>query len=168
MNRPKPQEFAPYYQGYIDTVDDDVIDELETQASAFADFINAIPQGKGDFAYAEGKWTVKELLGHVIDTERIMTYRALRFSRDDQTPVPGFEEDFYVQNAHFQDRTLESLAQEFNLLRRANLHFFRSLTEEEIDRSGTANGKSMSVRALLFVIAGHVNHHRRILAERYL
>lgn len=168
MNRPKPEEFAPYYQGYIDTVDDDVIDELETQANAFAEFIKAIPDDKADFAYDEGKWTIKELLGHVIDTERIMTYRAVRFSRSDTTPLPGFEENFYVDHAHFNDRTLSDLAEEFNLLRRANLHFFRSLNEDEMGRSGIANGKSMTVRALLFVLAGHVNHHRRILTERYL
>jgi uncharacterized damage-inducible protein DinB len=168
MNRPKPDEFAPYYQNYIDTVDDDVIDALETQASAFADFINAIPEEKADFAYDEGKWTIKELLGHVIDTERIMTYRAVRFSRNDTTPLPGFEENFYVDHAHFNDRTLSGLAEEFNLLRRANLHFFRSLNEDEIGRAGTANGKQMTVRALLFVLAGHVNHHRRIITERYL
>lgn len=168
MNRPKPEEFNPYYQNYIDTVDDDVIDELETQATAFAEFIKAIPSEKETYSYGAGKWTVKELLGHVIDTERIMTYRAVRFSRNDKTPVPGFEEDFYVQNGHFNDRTMESMAEEFNMLRRANLHFFRSLTDEEINRQGIANENTMSVRALLFVIAGHVNHHRRILTERYL
>ena len=168
MNRPGPDEFAPYYQRYIDTVDNDVIDELETQATSFTDFIRSVPDGKADYAYAEGKWTIKELLGHVIDTERIMTYRALRFSRNDLQPLPGFEENQYVGNARFGERTLADLAEEFNLLRRANLHFFRSLSEAELERKGVASGHPMSVRALLFVIAGHVHHHRRILAERYL
>ena len=168
MNRPGPDEFAPYYQRYIDTVDNDVIDELETQATSFTDFIRSVPDEKADYAYAEGKWTIKELLGHVIDTERIMTYRALRFSRNDLQPLPGFEENQYVGNARFGERTLADLAEEFNLLRRANLHFFRSLNEAELERKGVASGQPMSVRALLFVIAGHVHHHRRILAERYL
>ncbi len=168
MNRPGTDEFAPYYQKYIDTVDDDVIDELETQATSFRDFILSLPDDKADFAYAEGKWTVKELLGHIIDTERIMTYRALRFSRNDLQPLPGFEENQYVANARFRERTLGDLAEEFNLLRRANLHFFRSLNETELSLKGVASGQGMSVRALLFVIAGHVHHHRRILSERYL
>ncbi|HEY1024819.1 MAG TPA: DinB family protein, partial [Sphingobacteriaceae bacterium] len=116
MNRPKPDEYAEWYKDYIDSVDDDVIDELETQASAFSEFIRSIPDEKADFAYADGKWSVKELLGHVIDTERIMTYRALRFARNDKTPIPGFEEDHYVANAHFADRTLGELAEEFYLL----------------------------------------------------
>lgn len=168
MNRPKPDEYAEWYKNYIDAVDDDVIDELETQASAFPEFIRSIPPEKADFAYADGKWTVKELLGHVVDTERVMAYRALRFARNDKTPIPGFDENEYVANAHFADRSLDDLAEEFYLLRRANLYFFRSLTDAEINRTGTANNKPMSVRALLFVIAGHLSHHRRILAERYL
>ena len=168
MNRPKSDEYAPYYKDYIDNVDNDVIDELETQASAFAGFIRSVPDDKGDYAYEAGKWTVKQLLGHVIDTERIMTYRALCFARNDSTGLPGFDENLYVENAHFNHRTLEELAEEFNLLRRSNLYFFRSLNDEEINRAGIANGKRMSVRALLFVIAGHVNHHRRIITERYL
>jgi uncharacterized damage-inducible protein DinB len=168
MNRPYINEYAEFYQKYIDTVDNDVIDELETQAYAFPEFLRAIPSGKEDYKYAPGKWSIKELVGHVIDTERIMTYRALRFARNDSTAVAGFDEEHYVAHAHFSDRTLEGFAEEFNLLRRSNLHFFRSLTESELARTGTANGASVSVRALLFIIAGHLNHHRRIITERYL
>ena len=168
MNRPHIDEYAPFYQKYIETVDDDVIDELETQAHAFPEFLRAISSEKADYRYAPEKWSIKELVGHVIDTERIMTYRALRFARNDSTPVAGFDEANYVANAHFADRTLESFAEEFDLLRRSNLHFFRSLNEIELGRSGTANGVSVSVKALLFIIAGHLNHHRRILTERYL
>lgn len=168
MNRPHPDEFAPFYQKYIDTVDDDVIDELETQAHAFPEFLRAIPAGRQDFRYAPGKWSVKELVGHVIDTERIMMYRALRFSRNDTTPVAGFDEEHYVAHAHFSERTLEELAEEFNLLRRANLHLVRSLQETDLSRKGTANDHLVSVKALLFIMAGHLNHHRHILTERYL
>lgn len=168
MNRPHTDEYADFYHKYIETVDDDVIDELETQAHAFPEFLRAIPPEKADFRYAAGKWSVKELTGHVIDTERIMAYRALRFSRNDSTPVAGFDEEHYVAHAHFSDSTLEEMAEEFNLLRRANLYFFRSLRDEDLVQTGTANGQPVSVKALLFIIAGHLNHHRRIISERYL
>jgi hypothetical protein len=168
MNRPQPDEFAEFYKKYIDTVDDDVVSALEIQAHAFPEFIRSIPNEMADHAYAPGKWTVKELIGHVIDTERIMAYRALRFSRNDSTPVAGFEEDQYVRYAHFTEGTIEGFAQEFTLLRRANMHFVRSLTEADISRRGTANNSIVSVRALLFIMAGHVNHHMGILKDRYL
>jgi hypothetical protein len=168
MYRPQPEEFGVFYQRYIDSVDDDVITELDMQASSFEDFLDLIPTEKENFAYAPGKWTVKELAGHVIDTERIMTYRLIRFARNDETELPGFEENAYVANAHFNDRSLASLAKEFKLLRSANMFLFRSLKEEELNRKGIANGNIVSVRALLFVIAGHLKHHQQILSERYL
>src|SRR6476661_1049319 len=136
MNRPQADEFAPYYGKYIETVDNDVLSELETQASAFPEFLRSLPEGKGDYAYDEGKWTIKELVGHMIDTERIFAYRTLRFSRNDATNLPGFEENDYVRNAHFNDRTLNSLADEFAALREANLFLIRSLNDEELNRRG--------------------------------
>lgn len=168
MNRPQSDEFAPYYATYIDTVGDNVLSELEHQQHAFPEFLAGISAEKADFAYAPGKWTIKEMLGHIIDTERIMTYRAMRIARNDQTPLASFDEDTYVANAHFKDRTLESLAQEFATLRQANLFLYKSLNETELNHMGTASSKPVSVRALLFILAGHVNHHRRILEERYL
>lgn len=168
MYRPQPDEFPPFYAGYIQAVNDDVITELEQQAIEIPDFIKAIPLEKGEFAYADGKWIVKELLGHVIDTERIMIYRATCFARNDKNLLPGFEENDYVDNAHFSNRSLESFADEFSLLRRANLYFIKSLSNDELKRFGTANGGLISVKALLFVIAGHVKHHKKILIERYL
>lgn len=168
MFRPQPEEFGVFYQKYIDTVADDVIGELEAQKESFTSFLKNIPEGKLDYAYAEGKWTIKEVIGHVIDTERIMTYRLTVFARNDKTELPGFEENSYVSNAHFKDRSLESLAEEFSLLRSANLYLFRSLSPEEVRRTGFANKTLLSVQALLFVIAGHLNHHRKILEERYL
>src|SRR5687767_2495900 len=101
MYRPQPHEFAPFYAGYIQAANDDVISELELQATGFSDLIRGLPPEKGDFAYATGKWTIKELIGHVIDTERIMAYRATCFARNDQNPLPGFDERNYVDNAHF-------------------------------------------------------------------
>lgn len=168
MNRPQPEEYPVFYKGYIDTVSENVLVELEQQIEAFPAFLRGLTEDKGSFAYAEGKWTIKELLGHVIDTERIMAYRTLRIARNDSTPLAGFEENDYVANAHFADRSIDSLAEEFAQLRRANMHLFKSLNETELGRMGISNGKPISVKALVYIIAGHLNHHRRIIEERYL
>ena len=168
MKPPQAEEFPIFYKGYVDTVSDDVLAELEQQSDSFAALLGNVPPEKASFAYAEGKWTIKELAGHVIDTERIMAYRALRIGRNDATPLPGFEENDYVANAHFEDRSLENLADEFAALRKANMYLIRSLNDIEIDRSGISNDKPISVRALIFIMAGHVNHHVAILKQRYL
>ena len=168
MNRPQPEEYPVFYKGYIDTVSENALAELEHQIEAFPAFLKGLSEDKGSFAYAEGKWTIKELLGHVIDTERIMAYRTLRIARNDSTPLAGFDENDYVANAHFADRSIDSLAEEFTQLRRANMHLFKSLNETELGRMGISNGKPISVKALVYIIAGHLNHHRRIIEERYL
>lgn len=168
MNRPLPEEYPVFYKGYIDTVSDDVLAELEHQIEAFSAFLREIPAEKAAFAYAEGKWTIQELVGHVLDTERIMAYRALRIGRNDSTPLAGFEENDYVANAHFSDRSLDSMASEFEYLRRANMYLIRSLNETELGRIGISNEKPISAKALIFIIAGHLNHHLSILKERYL
>lgn len=168
MNRPQPDEFIPYQQKYIDSVSDDVLAELRNQVETFSNFLESIPSDKHNFAYAGGKWTVKELLGHVIDTERIMAYRLLRFSRKDATPLPGFEENDYVQNSNFSDQKFNDLIEEFKAVRTANLFLFKSLTDEQINLRGIASDNTVTVRALLYVIAGHVNHHKMIIEERYL
>lgn len=168
MKRPQAEEFPLFYKGYVDTVSDDVLAELEQQSDSFPALLRNVPQEKASFAYAAGKWTIKELAGHVIDTERIMAYRALRIARNDATPLPGFDENDYVSNAHFSDRSLESLADEFAALRKANMYLIRSFNEVEIDRSGISNEKPISVRALIYIMAGHVNHHAAILKLRYL
>lgn len=163
-----PAEYAAYYGNYIKLVGPDVLQELRKQETAFPGFIRNIPVHKGDFAYAEGKWTVKEVLGHLLDTERIMTYRALRLSRMDQTPLAGFAENDYAACSCYHERSMESLASEFAALRSSNLFLFTSFNEAELKRAGTASGHPVSVRALLFIIAGHLYHHKRILEERYL
>ncbi|MFM6977042.1 MAG: DinB family protein [Sphingobacteriaceae bacterium] len=168
MNRPTAEEFNPFYAGYIATVPDDVLAELRRQQEAFPDFIGNITTAKADFAYAPGKWTIKELLGHIIDTERIMACRALCFARGETQGMPGFDENDYVAASHYNDRNLTSLAAEFASLRQANLFLFESLNEEELQRIGKASTHPVSVRALLFIMAGHVNHHEGVLKERYL
>ena len=168
MNRPQPNEFAPYYATYIDKVSENVLGELEHQISSFPNFLKTISDEKAYFAYAEGKWTIKEVVGHMIDTERIMAYRALRIARKDETPLASFEENDYVANSFFNDRSLESLAEEFAAVRSGNVYLFKHLSEEELSRMGTASGKAVSVRALLYIIVGHLNHHRQVIQERYL
>lgn len=168
MNRPLPEEYSPYYQVYIDTVNDNVLAELDHQINSLPSFLRGLPEHKGSFSYAEGKWTIKELAGHVIDTERIMAYRILRIARNDKTPLASFDENNYVANAHFADRTMDSLAEEFALLRKANMQLIKTLNETELSRTGIASTMTISVRALIYILAGHVNHHRRIIEERYL
>ena len=168
MKRPQADEYAGFYKKYIDTVSENVLAELDHQANSFTSFLKGITLDKASYAYAEGKWTIKEVVGHIIDTERIMAYRMLRVARNDNTPLPGFEESDYVANAHFADRTLESLSEEFAMLRRANMYLINSLNEKEINRRGTSNGSTISVLALIYILAGHLNHHRNILEERYL
>lgn len=168
MKRPQADEYAAFYKNYIDAVSDNVIAELEHQANSFTTFLKGISQDKASYAYAEGKWTIKELVGHVIDTERIMAYRMLTIGRNDQTPLPGFEENSYVVNAHFTDRTLASLADEFAALRKANMFLVKSFNEEDVARMGSANGSPISVLALIYILAGHLNHHRKVIEERYL
>jgi hypothetical protein len=168
MNRPQSDEFAPYYATYINTVSENVLGELEHQATSFPKFLRLVSDEKAYYAYAEGKWTVKEVVGHMIDTERIMAYRALRIARNDKTPLASFEEDDYVANAKFNDRSLDSLSDEFVAVRMGNVYLFKHLTEEEFSRMGTASDKPVSVKALLYILVGHVNHHRNIIEERYL
>jgi hypothetical protein len=161
-------EYAPFYHTYVKTVGEDVFASLKQQLLSIPEFIKGIPAQKEDYAYAPGKWTVKEVFGHLIDTERIMTYRALRIARADETPLAGFEENDYVTHAHYHERSMESITAEFEMLRKSNLFLFESFNDEELSRMGTASGKDVSVRALLFIIAGHINHHISILTERYL
>lgn len=167
MNRPQTQEYPEWYNKYISLVEGDVIEILEKQVTEFSDFINSLV-GKGDYAYAPGKWTIKELIGHIIDTERIMTFRLLCFARGEKARIPGFEEDDYVAAAHFNDRSLLSLSEEFSLLRKANLYLIKSLSDEELAKSGNANGNEMSVKAFVYVLAGHIMHHVNVIKERYL
>lgn len=168
MNRPQTHEYPAWAETYISKVTgDDILAILEKQASDFPEYLNNLIE-KADYAYAPGKWTIKEMAGHIIDTERILVYRLTCFARAEQHALPGFDEDDYVTNAHFSDRSLLSFSEEFALLRKANLFLFKSLNEHELGLSGTASERQISVRALLFVIAGHLMHHISIIEERYL
>ncbi|HEY0385798.1 MAG TPA: DinB family protein [Pyrinomonadaceae bacterium] len=167
--RPASIEYAPYYGKYISLVPEgDVVVSLSRQLESTLAVLQEIPEERADTRYAEGKWSIKELLGHISDTERIFGYRALRFARNDQTPLSGFEQDGYVLNSNFGAYRLSELADEFAHVRRANLSLFRHLDREAWLRSGEASGAQVSVRALAYIIAGHEAHHIQILRERYL
>ena len=169
MNRPDRSEYDPYYERYISLVEaKDVIDTLASQPTVLQDLLTALPEEKGTFTYAEGKWSIKALLGHLIDGERMFAYRLFRISRGDQTPIEGFEQDGYIENAHSNERSFADLLEEFSLLRRANMIFFNNLDDEAWGRTGTANNVKISVRALIYIMAGHIEHHLNILKERYL
>lgn len=168
MNPLKSDEYPAIYNPYIEQVVGEVLDVLNEQLESFPEFIKSIPDDKGAFTYAEGKWTIKEVLCHILDTERVMAYRALRFSRNDMTELEAFEQDEFVQNARHNERSFDSIIQEFIHLRKANLLFFESLNDNELERKGMASGRLITVKAFLYVIAGHLTHHRIILKERYL
>lgn len=169
MSKPLPEEYAPFYQGYVALIgDDNVLEKLQSSQFKTYNFFLSLPQEKADFAYAEGKWSIKEVLGHVIDTERIMGYRLLRFSRGDHHPLAGFNENFYASKSDHKNRILEDLADEFKTLRKANLYLYQNLSKEQLKRKGTASNSIVSVKALLYIIAGHELHHLNIIKERYL
>ena len=168
MRRPDKTEYDPYYEKYVSLVENrDVLDTLAGQPTMLHDLLTAVPEEKGSFAYAEGKWSVKEVLGHLIDGERMFAYRLFRISRDDQTPIEGFEQDGYIVNAHSNNRSFADLLEEFSLLRRANMVLFQNLDDTAWERVGTANNVRISVRALVYIMAGHIEHHLGILKERY-
>ena len=167
-SRPEPGEYASSYETYISKVKgNDIVGILEAQRLQMAQLFAAHSERDGNFRYAPDKWTVKEVLGHVCDTERIFAYRALRIARGDQTPLSGFEQDDYVRGGNFAGRTLADLAEEFGLVRAANISFFKSLQKDAWQRRGVANKNEVSVRALAFIVAGHELHHRLILEEPY-
>jgi uncharacterized damage-inducible protein DinB len=165
--RPSPGEFAPYYARYIDLVPDDLLNALRENGEETRRLLSSVTDAKADHRYAPGKWSVKEVVGHITDAERIFGYRALRFARKDETPLPGFEENDYVPASGHASRSLSSLVDEFRATRAASIAFFGNLDEAAWNRVGTANGVAMSVRALAFAIAGHELHHRKLLVERY-
>lgn len=169
MKRPEKTEYAAYYETYVSLVDEtDIVPTLQNQLTETQNLLAEITEEKAAHAYAEGKWTIKELIGHLIDGEKIFAYRALRVARGDETPMEGYEQDGYIENGNFNDVSLAELTEEFSLLRRANILFFKNLSNEAWLRTGTANDSAVSVRALAFIIVGHVRHHANILKTRYL
>ncbi len=162
-------EYNSYYQPYIDILGEtDLIDGLKTGLASLVDFIAALPDDKMDFAYAPKKWSIAEALVHLIDTERIFQYRALRFSRNDKTPLPGFDQDLFVPQSRANSKGKMAITNEFKTVRMATITLFESLNDEELMRFGVASDSKMSVRALGFLMCGHLKHHKKIIEDRYL
>ena len=167
--RPAPDEFAPYYGRYIDRVPDgDIVATLRDQVEETLAALRAIPDAKAGHRYAPDKWSIREVVGHLCDSERIFSYRALRIARGDETPLPGFDENAFVSRARLDDRSFTGLIDEYAAVRAASVALFDPLFPEEWSRRGIASDKGVSVRALAWIVAGHEIHHLGVLRARYL
>lgn len=162
-------EYSEFYATYIKAAGNgDLHEDLEISLHDFIRFVQDIPMDKFDDRYAQGKWTIKEIIQHIIDAERVFSYRALRISRNDKTPLPGFDENDFVENTNANDRHLQSLLTELSIVRQSTLALFKSFSEEQLKRIGIASNNEISVRAIGFIIIGHQNHHKKVFQERYL
>ncbi|WP_109852984.1 DinB family protein [Aquimarina sp. AU58] len=165
----KEGEFNPYYETYIAKAESpDIVKGLENGQKEFVDFVQSIPEEKLTHAYAEDKWTVAEVLQHVIDGERIFAYRALRFARNDKTPIMGFEQDDYVPYSNANNYSKEELISDFQSARANSISLFKSFTGEMLTRIGEASGSPMSSRAAGYILIGHQKHHFEVIKKRYL
>jgi hypothetical protein len=167
---PPSHELSSYYQSYLKYIsaDADLLSLIKEQALSTQHFLATIPADKESFVYAPGKWRLKEVVGHICDAERILSYRALRISRNDKTPLAGFEENLYTPNSNYQSRSLRNIAEEFATVRQASISLFSNMSDEMFDRRGFANDSDVSVRAICFFIAGHERHHLQVIKDRYL
>lgn len=169
MAIPQASEFPPYFSRYIAKVEaDSVTAAVARYAASMHDFYTQLPEEKADYRYAEGKWTIKELLQHVIDTERIFAYRILRIARKDKTPLAGFDENSYALSSNANTRTLTSLKEEFQAVRTATDLLLLSLTEEQFAEQGITSDLPVTANAIGFIVFGHLLHHKAVLEERYL
>jgi len=162
-------EYAPFYSNYIKALGDvNLYEVLKTSYNDLIETLKNVPEEKLLYRYEEGKWTIKELIQHIIDAERILSYRALRYSRNDVTDLHGFDEDWYVDNSNGNERDFKDILDEFSHLRKSNISLFNSFNNEMLEMTGSLSGSDMSVRALGFIIVGHQMHHLKIIKERYL
>lgn len=166
MEPPRPADYPAYYESYVAQVPTEPLDVLQHHLDGIAG-LRTVDDERSRYRYAPGKWSVRELLGHLCDGERIFGYRAMRIARGDATPLAGFDEDAYVTAAHFDTRPWENLLDELQAVRTANLTLFRSFDAEALERRGTANGGAVTPRAIVWIVAGHAIHHHRVLRERY-
>ncbi|MCU0394193.1 MAG: DinB family protein [Thermoflexibacter sp.] len=167
--KPLPSEYASFYAGYVSHIEEgDIVATLRTHQQSTKTLLEQIGEDKANYAYAPNKWTIKEVIGHIIDTERVFAYRFLRMYRGDATPLASFDQDLFVQNSNASKRTLSSLIAEFYAVRESTLLMLDQLEESRLDFEGFMSGKSATPRALLYILAGHEAHHIKILKERYL
>ena len=166
---PEPSEFAPYYGKYTSRIkSDDIVKTLADQLHTTQRLLSSLSETESSFRYAPDKWTIRQVLGHVIDAERIFSYRALRISRGDTTPIEGFEQEGYVAHGPFEHCTMADLLEEFATVRRATVFLFRNLDSEAWTRRAVASNNEVTVRALAYIIAGHEVHHMEVLRQKYL
>ena len=167
--RPNQGDYSTYYENYIRLIEgDDILRILNEQNKKTQDILNSFSEHKGNYRYADGKWTVKEVVGHLLDTERVFAYRALCIARGEKKSLPGFDQNDYVSQGNFNRRELFDLNYEYRLLRESNLLLFRSFTPEMLKLKGFANESSVTVLAILFIIAGHEKHHMNVLRDKYM
>lgn len=169
MTRPDIENVPPFYKVYVEFVKDmGLLDALRHAAKLVQQTVPYVPEDRGEYRYAEGKWTIKEVLNHMMDAERVFAYRALRFARNDKTALHPFEENDYAPEANAHNRSVQQLAREMKRLRETTIDLYASFSAEMLERIGTASGKQISVKNLAYIIAGHDMHHLKILRERYL
>ena len=167
--KPNETEYNPYFKKYIDLANEqNLVTQFIESQKEFEEFVKQIPAEKADYKYAEHKWTIKQLLLHLIDTERIYSYRALAFCRGEKQSLPGFDENEYADNCKHENRTLQNIADEYLAVRQATIQLFKSFDEQDLQKSGTANGASISINAIGHILVGHQVHHFKIITERYL
>jgi len=169
MPHPDLSRVPEFSHNYIARVkENDLMTAFVNGTSLFIEFLKKIPVEKRDYRYAEGKWTIKEVLQHVIDGERVFTYRALRFARKDETPLPGFDETLFAENSKADKRNWDELVEEFKAVRKSSELLFSSFDEEQLDASGIANNNSNYVLGIGYILVGHSLHHMKVIKERYL
>jgi hypothetical protein len=169
MAKPGSSEYAPYFGGYIGLVPDgEILELLKTQGKVFESFLGTVGEERAGYRYDPGKWSVKEVVGHIVDTERIFGARALAIARGERVPLPSYDQDEYVGQAEFDSRSLASLAREFEGLRRSHLELFGSFGDDVWTIRGVAGGNEVTVRAIAWILAGHLIHHEKVIRERYL
>jgi len=169
MHKPEQNEYPAYYGRYIKLIeDDDVLTVLDRQKNEMTHLLNSIGEEAAGFRYAPDKWSIKEVIGHVMDVEHVFSYRALRFARKDQTPLPEFDQDEYIKSANFDSRTLIGLSDEYSAVRECTRTLFAGFDDSMYNRQGIASGQTFSVRAVAYIIAGHELHHISVLKNKYL
>ncbi len=169
IQMPDTDSLSTYYKSYLKYIpEDDLMEALIQQKEISSEFLTTIPIEKETFRYAEGKWMLKEIVGHICDTERILNYRALRFSRNDSSPLTGFDENFYVPNSNQAHLSLNKISEEKSAISSSTILLFKNMNQEMLDRNGTANNLKVTPRAILFFIVAHERHHLKIIQEKYI
>lgn len=169
MPKPSPTTYPVYFKNYVDQVpDEDLLTGFQNQSAVVKEFLNSITEAKSNYAYDTGKWTIKEVLQHMIDTERIFNYRALAIARKETVSLPGFDENLYAENSNANRRTWQNLVEEFLAVRSSTEFLYKSFTDEALAASGISNNNPVTVISLGFITLGHIYHHKKVIQERYL